>query len=101
MCKEIVGRWTLDPTDIRSRQIYGNISIEFTEEGDLTYTIHVDGKDLKSFMTYKIEQNLLITNQSSSPREEKTEFRILPTGKLELCFEDVKSTYVKSPRALR
>jgi hypothetical protein len=95
MCKEIVGTWTLDPDDIESQQIYGNTSMEFTEAGDLIYTIHLEGKDQKIFMTYKVEQQLLITSQSSSPRKEKTKFRLLSNGKLELYFEDVKSTYTK------
>lgn len=95
MYKEILGTWRLDPDDVKSQQVYGKISMEFTDTDDLIYTIHLNDKDQKMFMTFKVEGNLLITNQPSSPNYEKTEFRILPNGKLELYFEGVKSTYIK------
>jgi hypothetical protein len=96
MCKQILGIWNLDPDDTKSQQIYGNISIEFKDSGDMIYVIHLtNSKNQKIFMTYEVENNLLITNQVSSPQKEETEFIVLPNGKLELYFEGIKSTYVK------
>jgi hypothetical protein len=95
MYKEIIGTWKLDPIDINSQQIYGDVSIEFKSNGKLIYTIHLEGKEQKMFMTYEIRGNLLVTDQPSSPHKEETEFRILPDGKLELCFSGIKSKYIK------
>lgn len=95
MYNEILGIWKLAPDDSESKQIYGNVTIEFKTEGKLIYTIHLEGKEQKMFMTYKIQDNKLITDQPSSPHIEETEFRILPNGELELSFGGTNSRYIK------
>ena len=92
---EISGIWKLDPSDTKSLQMYGNVSIEFKSNGDLIYTIHLKGKEQKTFMTYVIKDDLIITDQPSTKQKEETKFRILNDGKLELCFDGIKSKYIK------
>lgn len=66
----IIGVWDLDPSDIISFQLYGNISIEFKDNGELIYKIHSDGKDEIVNMTYEVkEEGVLITNQLSFPKK--------------------------------
>ena len=96
MCREIIGVWKLDPSDIKSKQMYGNVSIEFKSTGELIYIVHLKDKEQKMFMTYEIKGNLLVTDQPSTPNKEETEFRILPDNKLELSFGGIKSIYVKT-----
>jgi len=95
MCKELINTWRLDSNDIESQQLYGNVSIEFRNNGDLVYTIRINDKEQKILMKYEIKGNMLITDQPSKPHKEKTEFRILPNGKLELYFNGVTSQYTK------
>lgn len=95
MYKELLGTWKLDPSDIKSQQMYGNISIEFKSTGELIYTVHLKDKEQKMFMTYEVKGGLLVTDQPSNPNKEETEFKILPNGKLELSFGGVASLYVK------
>jgi hypothetical protein len=95
MYKEILGTWKLDPSEIKSQQMYGNVSIEFKSTGELIYTVHLKDKEQKMFMTYEVKGNLLVTDQPSMPQSEQTEFRILSDGKLELSFGGIKSKYIK------
>ena len=71
MCKEIIGTWRLDPNDLRSQQMYGNVSFEFKKNGELIYTIHINNKEQKILMNYEIKGNLLITDQPSNPHKEE------------------------------
>jgi hypothetical protein len=95
MDNEILGIWTLDPADIKSKQMYGDVSIEFKDNGKLIYTTRLKGKEQKMFMTYEIKGNLIFTDQPPSPQKEETEFKILPDGKLELSFGGIKSRYMR------
>jgi len=95
MNEGLIGKWKLDPNNIESLREYGNISIEFKDTGELIYIIHLESKEQKIYMTYKIEGNLLITNQPSSPQIEQTEYRIQPDGKLALYFNGLKSVYIR------
>lgn len=95
MYNKILGSWKLDPNDANSQQMYGSTSIEFKNTGELVYTIYLENKEQKIFMSYEIEGNLLITDQPSAPNREKTVFNILSDGKLELCFGGISSRYIK------
>jgi len=95
MNSEILGLWELDPADLNANQIYGNVSLEFKNNGELIYTLFLEDKAQKSLLTYETRGNKIFTDQPSSPNPQETEFRILPDGKLELGFGGVKSNYVK------
>jgi len=95
MYREIIGYWILDPSDVRSFEIYGNISMEFKANGELTYTLHSDLKDEIIIMTYEIKNGVLITDQLSAPQIEETRFILTPEGRLELFFNGHKSIYIR------
>lgn len=97
MLKDIlIGNWILDPLDIKSLQIYGDISIEFKDNGELIYKIHSNEKDEVINMTYEIkDEGILITDQPSFPHKEETKFKITFEDKLELYFSGLKSTYIR------
>lgn len=95
MNNDITGIWKTDPADTKSIHAYGNVLIEFKASGDMIYTILLKGTMQKMFMTFHVKDSELITTQGSSSKEEKTEFKILPNGKLELAFDGIKSTYIK------
>jgi len=47
-------------------------------------------------LTYRVEGQMVVTNQPSAPREERTRFRLTPQGKLILEFGGVESQYVRA-----
>lgn len=92
----LLGSWIRDPEDAESIRKFGNVKLHFTADGQLIYTILDEHKDQKIFLTYRIENNILITDQPSAPREERTRFRITDDGKLELeCADGRKARYVR------
>jgi hypothetical protein len=96
MNNEIIGIWETDQNDTKSLQVYGNVTIEFKLNGDLIYTTRLKGNIQKMFMTYEIKDNQLITSQALTQEKEKTDFKFLSDGKLELAFDRIKSTYIKA-----
>ena len=67
----------------------------FGDDGSLTYIIHVEGKDQVILMKYRVDGSVLVTDQPSQRREERTAFTITPDGKLVLEFGGIKSRYVR------
>lgn len=62
----LVGRWKSD-----------DLSMEFTPHGDLVYTTFESGQITgRILLVYRIEGQSLVTDQLSSPREERTLFRV-------------------------
>ena len=95
MNREILGYWILDPADVESFEIYGNISMEFKADGKLIYTLHSDIKDEIIIMTYEIKDRVLITDQLSSPHMEETKFVLTFDDKLELFFNGHRSIHIR------
>jgi hypothetical protein len=93
--QQLVGKWRSDPTDSESIRAYGDTSLEFSPNGGLIYTVHGEGKRQIMMLTYRIEGDLLITDQPSAPKEERTRFEIRPSGKLALLYGRTASTYVR------
>lgn len=93
--KALLGDWISDIEDVKSSLESEKQKLEFTEDGRLIYTIISENKDQKVFLTYRVEDHILITNQPSHPREERTRFSFTPDGKLVLVYGDYKSTYVR------
>lgn len=92
----LIGRWMTDPQDLESILEYGLVSLEFAADGNLRYIAHVEGKDQIMDLTYRVEDGMLITNQPSEPREERTPFALTPEGRLVLTYGDVRSYYVRN-----
>ena len=91
----LVGQWRTDPKDKITIEKYGNVTLEFSGDGKLIYTIHEEDKEQKMFLTYRIQGDFLISNQPSKPSEEKTKFKFTPNGKLLLFFGGDESKYIK------
>src|SRR5947207_14304262 len=91
----LVGKWKSDPDDQEAISEYGDVSLDFSPNGGLTYTVHAEGKRQLMLLTYRVEGDVLITDQPSDPRQERTRFEIRPDGKLVLLYAHRPSTYVR------
>ena len=91
----LLGTWVSDPEDCDGSRDFGRATLEFEKDGQLTYTAHADGKDQKIFLTFRVEDGTLVTNQPSSPREERTAYSIGSDGKLSLSLQGQHSVYVR------
>lgn len=67
--------------------------MEFRSDGSLEYTIHGQEADQKILLTYRIQGNVLITDQPSSPKAMRSEFMFADDGRLVLELDGVPSFY--------
>lgn len=92
---ELLGTWASDPEDHEGIREFGRATLDFEPDGQLTHTVHADGKDQKMFLSFRIQGGTLITDQPSSPREERTAYSLGSDGKLTLWFRGQRSVYVR------
>ena len=95
LAKQLLGDWHSDPRDIHSLKRYGRVTLNFSKDWELVYTIHADGKDEIILLSYRVEGQFLVTDQPSQPSEERTRFSITPDGNLILHYEEHESTYIR------
>jgi hypothetical protein len=93
--EQLIGTWVSDPEDVDGIRELGRATLEFEEDGQLTYTAHAVGKDQKMFLTFRTEGGTLVTDQPSSPRQERTAYSIGSDGKLTLWFGSRRSVYIR------
>jgi hypothetical protein len=79
---QLLGTWRADPSDRWSLREYGDVSLRFEKGGKLVYTIHLPNKEQIMHLTYRVDGSWLVTNQPSSPREDRAEFYFMPDGRL-------------------
>jgi hypothetical protein len=91
-----VGRWITDPTDDNNAGRYGSVSMEFSADGNLTYTLHAEKENRVMLLTYRVDDGSIISNQPSHPRKERTQFTITPDGKLVLTNNGVLTRYIRA-----
>jgi len=85
----LVGTWVVDRTDTRALAELGDVVLEFQDDGRLTYTIRGQTTDQIILMQYKVEGDVIVTDQPSSPRVERTAYALSPDGTLTLEFGGV------------
>jgi hypothetical protein len=84
----LIGTWRTDPNDGRSLHEYGDVSMRFEKGGTLVYTVHLPDKEQIVRLTYRVDGDWLVTDQPSSPRQERTRFRLMPDGRLALTYSE-------------
>jgi hypothetical protein len=89
---DLLGLWVTDAEDLTAVSEYGRVSMDFRPDGQLIYTIFEQDKRQVMLLVYQINGDVLITNQPSSPREERTRFEIRGDT-LTLFYEDHQSAY--------
>jgi hypothetical protein len=92
---DLLGLWVTDPEDHASLSEYGRVALDFRPDGQLIYTIFAEGSRQVVRLVYQITDDVLITDQLSSPREERTRFEIRGDT-LTLFYAERPSTYRRS-----
>jgi hypothetical protein len=90
----LAGQWRL----IRAEAPLGDdVTMEFSPDGSLTYTIREGEKRQIMLLRYRIEGDMIVTDQPSRPREERTRYRLESDGTLILDIGGKKSWFRKTP----
>jgi hypothetical protein len=90
----LVGTWRSDPTDAPTISCYGDVILNFSPDGVLTYIIRDEGKDSIIVLSYHIEGDVIVTNQPSHSREEHTKFCVGENGVLILLYNESCGRFV-------
>jgi hypothetical protein len=95
----LTGRWVIDPSDISAVAELGHVEIEFNR-GRLRYEIHLADRKQVMLMTYRVEGDVLVTDQPSHLKPERTAFA-LQGDALTLAFGGVSSRFLRRQASSR
>ena len=90
------GRWVTDPSDAEGIRRYGKVVLVFRPDGTVTYSILESRRERVILMTYRVEGSEILTNQPSSPREERTPYILTSDGKLVLSYGATSIAFVRN-----
>lgn len=93
--KPFLGEWYSDITDEETLAEMGDIKLTFDKAGKLTYEIKEKNKSQFIYLSYRVKDDTLITNQLSHPKQETTEFNFLNRETLILKFKGEASRFVR------
>lgn len=88
---QLLGRWKSVPG--ADQEV---VTMEFDKDGSLTYTIHADDRDQKIFLTFETEDGVIMSDQPSAPREERTRYRFTANDELVMTYDGEETTFVRS-----
>ena len=91
----LLGRWRLAPDDLAARRRYGEHALELTPHGDLVQSTVTPGGLTRVLLTWRLDGDMLLTNQPSAPKPEKVPVSILPGGELMLGVGAGASRYIR------
>jgi hypothetical protein len=92
---QFVGTWRLLKSD-GDMDTGEGVTMMFTADGKLVYVVHQKGSDQIMNLTFRINENRLVTNQASQPREEETLFDFDSDGNLILDYGGSKTWFVRA-----
>jgi len=93
--ERLFGKWRLLQSEQAMQSAEQTIA-DFSPDGSLTYSVTNDGKTGIMKMTYRIEGRFIVSDQPSSPKEERTEYQVEPDGSLVLIYEGQKSRFQRA-----
>jgi hypothetical protein len=91
----LAGAWVVDRSDKRALAELGDVLLEFSTDGSLTYVVRGAEKNQIINLTYRVDGNMIVTDQPSAPREERTAFELSDAGILTLAFGGVPYRFQK------
>jgi hypothetical protein len=94
--EDLLGSWHSDPGDETGEAQYGRATLHFRDDGRLTYSTNEEGREQRIELTFRVEHDVIVTDQPSSRREERTRFSIEGGNRLSLWSQGERSTYLRT-----
>lgn len=91
----LLGCWQLMRSDDGSTEC---AEVDFRPDGHLLYSVRTGDRWQIMKLVYKVEGDVLITDQPSSPRKERTRFALRENGNLMLEFGGRRSWYKRGAK---
>lgn len=92
----LAGAWVADETDKQALADFGDVLLEFKDNGELLYAIRGETTQLM-LLHYHVEGSTIITDQPSAPRIEHTEFSLSADDILTLAFGGTPYRFKRRP----
>lgn len=68
---------------------------DFRADGTLTYSIEVEGRTLVMNLTWRLEDGMIVSDQSSAPGEVRSKYTFLDDDTLVLEYDGEESTFLR------
>jgi len=91
----LIGRWIADKSDTLTISELGNVLLEFDEDGSLAYVIRLEDREQIIKLQYRIDGDVIVTDQPSAPRVERTAFSLSDDEVLTLSFGGVPYQFIR------
>ena len=98
MDPRLFGVWNSDEKDDDTRNSIGSVTMTFTHDGALIYDIHENNKIQRINLVYKIDGDMIVSDQPSHPKEQVTIYRLENDNTLILEFENMKTKFIKEKK---
>lgn len=86
---KLIGTWVVDRSDKRALAELGDVLFEFDEDGSLTYVVRAQDRDQIIKLRYRVDGDVIVTDQPSAPNVERTAFSLSDDEVLTLAFGGV------------
>jgi hypothetical protein len=91
----LIGRWRLAIDDLAARRRFGEHALELTAHGDLVQSTVTPGGLTRVLLTWRLDGEVLITDQPSASKIERLPVSLLPGGELMLGEGTLASRYIR------
>jgi hypothetical protein len=91
----LVGCWHLSKSDDSSLE---PAEMDFRSDGRLFYSIDAGDKWQVMKLVWRVDGDVIVTNQPTSPREERTRFSVDEKGDLVTEFGGQRASFHKGPK---
>jgi hypothetical protein len=98
--KRLIGEWIVDATDAIALQHIGDVQMNFYDNNVLRYLTKEKNTFNITMLTWWVEDDYIITQQSDKQQLEKTKYQFEGTSKLNLEFERLKTRFIKNLETL-
>jgi len=85
---ELIGTWKIEVPS----GAYGDVAMSFDKGGGLRYSTHENDKEQIIILSYRLEGEVLVTDQPSAPRQERTRV-VIEGDRMTLDYNGKISTY--------
>jgi hypothetical protein len=93
----LIGTWSIDPTDEAGIKAFDRCTMEFKPNGQLIHSVP-EGKML---LSYRVEGDVIISDQPSHAGEVRTHFAFTPEGNLVLEIGGQHARFLKQSTPAR
>jgi hypothetical protein len=90
---ELIGVWESDTSDEATKNSLGNVTMTFTNTGELVYDINEGDRIQRMNMIYQVNGDVIISDQPSHPQKQKTTYIFETKDRLILKFDGMTTVF--------